>query len=55
MLERETMSAMCSPTDYSVRLDRIEKIMIKRGLLKSDDLIKKHKQSQPPNKKGKTK
>ena len=30
---------MCDITDNSARLDRIERLMIKRGLLKETDLV----------------
>ena len=33
------MTVMCSTTDYSVRLDIIEKLMIKKGLMKETDLV----------------
>jgi len=33
------MIAMCDITDYSARLDRIEREMIRRGLMKKTDLV----------------
>ena len=31
--------SMCDITDNSARLDRIERLMIKRGLMKKTDLV----------------
>ena len=33
------MTVMCDITDNSARLDRIERLIIKRGLMKETDLV----------------
>jgi len=36
--KEENTAVMCSPTDYSIRLDKIEQLMVKLGLMSSEEI-----------------